>query len=312
MTSPPVRAEARTSVRVQVPATTANLGPGYDVLGLALQVYNYFTLSASDRYSMAISGPRAASFGPLPEDNLLVRAVQRLCQEVGKELPPLSIQQEVHIPPARGMGSSSTAIVGGLMGANALLGSPLNKDQLVQLASDIEGHPDNVTPSLLGGLMLCMPEDSALREIALPIPTQLCWGVCIPNFELSTQAAREALPPHLNYRDVVTNTAYQSALVAGLCSGQLDWFKAGLRDRIHQPYRQALVPGMAQVVAAAQEHGALGCVLSGAGPTLLAIWEQGHPSPAEAMLQSWKKEGVEAEFVTCLIDRQGAQCLDCQ
>lgn len=295
-------------ISLRVPATTANLGPGYDLIGAALNLYNRFSFEPNDAYRLQVSGPRAAecrfTLGP---ESLVRQGFERVYAECGQPAPAFALSQEVHVPPARGLGSSSTAIVAGLLAANHWLGSPLGPQDLLRLATALEGHPDNVAPALLGGCVLNFPGGAWIQ---LPVPEQLHWVVCIPAFELETATARAVVPAQIAKADAIANMAYLAALVAGLSRKDPHLLRIGLQDRLHQPYRQALVPGMPEVMAAATAAGALGCVLSGAGPTLLALSESPPDALGSAMVSAWAQAGITAEFVTCVIDPHGAVCLD--
>lgn len=295
-------------LRIRVPATTANLGAGYDLIGAALNLYNHFTFRPAAALSLELAGPRAAecrfSFGP---ESLIVRAFARVFARVGKPAPAFALQQDVHVPPSRGLGSSSSAIVAGLLAANRWLGNPLGQLELLSLATELEGHPDNVAPALLGGCVLNFPDGGWTR---LPVPETLRWIVAIPDFELETAKARSVVPAQLSRADAVNNMAYLGALISGFCLDDANLIAKGLHDTLHQPYRQALVPGMPEVMAAATAAGALGSVLSGAGPTLLALTTTEPAAIGEAMVAAWAKFGISAGFVTCVLDPQGAVCLD--
>lgn len=296
-------------VRIRVPATTANLGAGYDLIGLALNIYNEFTFSSQDEFQLELAGPRAkeCSFA-LDQNSLVWRAFARVYQYCGEHPPVFKLEQQVAVPPARGLGSSSTAIVAGLLAANHWLGNPLEAETLFLLATELEGHPDNVAPALFGGCVINFSEPQAWRH--LPIPENIFWGVCIPSFELSTASARAVLPTQVPHRDAVLNASYLAGLVTALFTDDIPLLTQSLRDKLHQDYRAPLVPGMSAVMQAATEAGALACVLSGAGPTLLTLWQEKENDISAAMLKTWGKFGIQAEFVTCLIDRKGAICLD--
>ncbi|MGV3524638.1 MAG: homoserine kinase [Candidatus Sericytochromatia bacterium] len=300
-------------VRVRVPATTANLGPGYDLLGAALSLWNHFEFRPAERLSLEMQGRRASECHfYLDQDSLIWQAFARVYALCDRVPPAFALVQEVDVPPARGLGSSSTAIVAGLLAANTWLDQPLDRSSLLALATEIEGHPDNVAPALLGGCILNLPpvSDAHPRWTSLPVPTRLHWVVCIPAFELATSAARAVVPQVLPLSDAIANLGYLGALVSGLCLDKPELIAQGLEDRLHQPYRRQLVPGMPEVMAAARGAGALGCVLSGAGPTLLALTLDDPAALGQAMVACWQKYGVVAESVSCVIDPQGAVCLD--
>jgi homoserine kinase len=227
-------------------------------------------------------------------DNLVYRAAQRVWKEAGEQ--PIAIEARVRlaVPPARGLGSSATAIVAGLMGANALIGEPLSREKLLELAIDIEGHPDNVVPSLLGGL--CMTAKAAShrwRVVRCEWSPQVLAVVAIPSIRLSTSEARRAMPKTISIPDAVTNLGSLTLLLQGLRTGNGDLIADGMHDRIHEPYRWGLIQGGRQVREAAMRAGAWGCVISGAGPSILALSNSGNAQAVStAMVERWQQEGV--------------------
>ena len=296
---------------VTVPATTANIGPGFDCLGAALTLHNRFRLSRldppQDGLKITVSGPEAERV-ILNQENLVYQAFARFYNYLNQTPPPVHIKIELGVPLARGLGSSSTAIVGGLMGANLLAGSPLAPSALMDLAIALEGHPDNVVPAFQGGCCLAASEadadwvicDVPWHEAVIPI-------VAIPNFELSTAEARKVLPQSYSRADAIFNTSHLGLLLRGLATAREDWLKMALSDRIHQPYRQTLIPGYEAVAAAALQAGAYGVVISGAGPTLLALADQKSASAiADTMVKTWAETGVQAQAMPLGIDFQGA------
>jgi homoserine kinase len=305
---------------VTVPATTANLGPGFDCLGAALTLYNQFTFTElpsserSDRpgrpsIAITVSGVNAdrVTTGP---DNMAYQAFRKFYTRRGQPTPAVQIDIHMQVPLARGLGSSATAIVGGLMGANELAGRPCTLAEIGTMATEIEGHPDNVVPALLGGCRLAATGIAQAWEIcALPWNVdQIVPVVAIPEFELSTSAARQVLPQSYSRADAVFNMAHLGLLIQGLATGNADWLRAALQDRIHQPYRQSLIPGYAAVQAAAIEAGAYGMVISGAGPTLLALGPGDRSATvATAMEQAWHTAGIRAQSHCLQLDQQGTQ-----
>jgi homoserine kinase len=284
-------------VVVDVPATTANLGPGFDCLGAALDLGNRFALQVVDggaeRFDLIIEGSEGSHLRGGP-DNLVYRAAQRVWREAGIEPVALEARVQLAVPPARGLGSSATAIVAGLIGANALVGEPLSTEKLLELAIDIEGHPDNVVPSLLGGLCLTARTASQRwRVLRCEWAADVQAVVAIPSIRLSTSEARRAMPRSIPIPDAVINLGALTLLLQGLRTGNGDLIADGLHDRIHEPYRWGLIQGGRSVRQAALEAGAWGCVISGAGPTLLAL---APPDRAEAisaaMVAAWEREGV--------------------
>ena len=298
-------------VVVDVPATTANLGPGFDCLGAALDLGNRFALrvveGGSERFDLIIEGSEGSHLRGGP-DNLVYRAAQRVWREAGLEPVALEARVQLAVPPARGLGSSATAIVAGLIGANALVGEPLSTEKLLELAIDIEGHPDNVVPSLLGGLCLTARTPTPRwRVMRCEWAETVQAVVAIPAIRLSTAEARRAMPRSIPIPDAVINLGALSLLLQGLRSGNGDLIADGLHDRIHEPYRWGLIQGGRAVREAALEAGAWGCVISGAGPTLLAL---APPEKAEAisqaMVAAWEAEGVASRGAVLAVQQQGS------
>lgn len=293
---------------LRLPGSTSNLGPGYDVLGLALGIYNTLTfeLSTDESTTVEVSGEGESE---LPHDasNLVIRSAERAAAEIGRALPHLRVTAQNNIPLARGLGSSSTAIAGGVMAANRLLGDALSRDDLVQLASQIEGHPDNVTPCIIGGLTISSMENSGC---VIFISASPCDGleavVVVPTFELRTEDARNVLPASVPHGDAVYNVGRACLVTAALLTGSFGVLAEAMDDRLHQPYRAALVPGFADVIAAAKDAGALNASLSGGGPTLFALTTQSGERVAEAMVEAWKQHGVTAHPHVLAVDTGGA------
>jgi homoserine kinase len=303
------------SVTVTVPATTANLGPGFDCIGAALTLYNSVTFarmppSASTEtptVEITVTGAEADRVS-LKSDNLAYQAFVKLYQHLDKSPPPVQIQIQLGVPLARGLGSSATAIVSGLLGANALAGNPLSLAEVTELAIAIEGHPDNVVPALLGNCQLSVAEGNRWEICQIPWHSDIIPVVAIPNFELSTAEARRVLPTQYSKADAIFNTAHFGLLVRGLESGNRQWLQVALADRIHQPYRYSLIQGYEAVQIAAREAGAMGVVISGAGPTLLALTDtETAVTVATAMTAAWKQQGVEADVRSLEIDVKGAR-----
>ena len=297
------------AVTVKVPATTANLGSGFDCLGAALTLYNQFRFSLSDREVLQIIAAGAeADRVATDASNLVYRSFAKLYDHLGKTPPPVQIEITMDVPLARGLGSSATAIVAGLVGANCLAGSLLTQAEILQLAIDLEGHPDNVVPALLGGCRLAASGINGGWEICdVPWDQSIVPIVAIPNFELSTAEARRVLPTHYTRADAIFNASHLGLLLRGLETGRSEWLRSALQDRIHQPYRQSLIQGYGSVQSAALTAGAYGIVISGAGPTLLALADLTRAEAvSSAMSRAWAKQGVDAQSKLLQIDLQGA------
>jgi len=298
------------SVIVSVPATTANLGPGFDCIGAALTLYNEFRFTrdaATEGLKISVTGSESQRVDT-SGDNLVYQAFEKFYQHLGQAVPPVEMEIKLGVPLARGLGSSATAIVGGLVGANQLAGEPLDVVEVMNLAIAMEGHPDNVVPAILGGCRLAATSLTNAWEICeIGWHPEIVPVVAIPDFELSTSSARSVLPTEYSRESAIFNIAHLGLLLRGLETGCSDWLTAALQDKIHQPYRQALIPGYEAVQVAAVAAGAYGIVISGAGPTLLAL---AHSSQAvaveEAMTLAWKNQGMTAKVRSLALDTQGA------
>ncbi len=307
-----VRPRIGQGVVVHVPATTANLGPGFDCLGAALELDNVFELrcveGGSQRFDLIIEGREGAHLRGGP-DNLMYRAAQRVWKEAREEPVGLEARVRLAVPPARGLGSSATAIVAGLMGANALVGEALTKEKLLELAIDIEGHPDNVVPSLVGGL--CMTARAAShrwRVLRCEWSPEVVAVVAIPAIRLTTSEARRAMPKAIGVADAVINLGALTLLLQGLRTGNGELITDGMHDRLHEPYRWGLIPGGLKVREAALQAGAWGCVISGAGPSLLALCRAEVADVVRRdMLVAWHRAGVESRGEVLAVQQSGSQ-----
>lgn len=301
-------------VAVRVPATSANLGPGFDALGLALQIYNELTLSttADPMSKIRIEGEGAET---PPRDNLSIQAADALFKAAGSEPPLWNLHQVNRIPAAAGLGSSAAAIVGGMIAANAFLGRPLGREQILELAVQMEGHPDNVAPALYGGMVISGRRQERLCTYrTLPAPG-LRLQLAVPEFTMSTPAARRILPEQVVRGDAVFNAGAAAALTAALLEGREDMLSWAMEDRLHQPYRLPLIPGAEAALAAACRAGAGGAAISGAGPSIIALWfERGQSDPREAAISAalqaaFAGAGIRCRLISTRPDRCGAALL---
>jgi homoserine kinase len=296
-------------VEVIVPATTANLGPGFDCLGAALDLYNRFRFRAAEAdASITFRGKDKVSFG---KENLVYRAFARAFEVLSLPVPGVEIDIELNVPMARGLGSSATAIIGGLLGANALGGLNLAAETLLQLAIAIEGHPDNVVPALKGSCQLSVLGGPG-RWTVCPVDwhDSIRLVAAVPDFKLSTQMARDILPATVSLDDAIFSTAHLGLLIRALETGNIDWLVTSLHDRLHQPYRQELITGFKTVQSAATAAGAYGVVISGAGPTLLAFCGvDSREKVGAAMVRAWQQLEVDAEAKLLDLDRSGGRVL---
>jgi homoserine kinase len=297
-------------VRVRVPATSANLGPGFDTLALALSLHNEIDVEPAMRTVVAIDGEGTNRL-PTTGKNVVVRAIRMVYEAVGRPPEAWNVRCVNRIPPARGLGSSAAAWVGGLVAGNALLGSPLDRDALFRLAVRAEGHPDNVAAAVYGGLTVAGGEGDKVVAVSLPVPTSLVWVVLVAEMTSSTVDARAVLPSTVPRMDAVFNVQRVALLLAGLQTGRADLLDTALDDRLHQPYRHKLFPWLPEAIEAARAAGAFGCVLSGAGPSVLAVARDAAAGEAvaTALEKALGRAGAQGTARTLSVDSQGAVVL---
>ncbi|MCD7740623.1 MAG: homoserine kinase [Ruminococcus sp.] len=295
-------------IKIRIPATSANLGAGFDALGLALTYYNYVELEESD--TIDISSTDSVQI-PKDESNLIYISARDLFEVCGKRLNGLKIIQSNDIPMARGLGSSSACIVAGLVGANTLLGSPLTTDDLVDLAAQIEGHPDNTAPALLGGIVTAVFDGRKVQWVKQEVFTKLKFVAIIPDFELKTEKARACLPKEVSHRDAVYNLSRAALFSASLLTGKFENLRTAVDDKLHQPYRMELIPHCGEVFDIAYTHGAYGVYISGAGPTVMAIVDEKNEFFVGKMRFSLENAGLNGWRVEQFsIDNEGTTILD--
>ncbi len=258
-------------IKVRVPATSANMGSGFDSLGLALSLYNYVSIEKiSSPTEIKIIG-EGEDFLPANTNNLIYQCVKKVFDSAGEEMVNIRLVMENNIPVTRGLGSSSASIVGGLFAANALLQEPFSKEALLAMATEIEGHGDNVTPAVFGGFCVNVPAKNKINYISTPVKDDLKFAVFIPDFFLQTKKSREALPEKVLHRDAVFNLGRSALLTASIISGKYENIRVAMGDRLHQDYRKKFIPGMGEIFDLCYNNKALGVYLSGAGPTIIGI-----------------------------------------
>lgn len=255
-------------IKVQIPATSANLGAGFDSLGLAVNLYNYLDIEMSDTNDISSSDNTKI---PTNDKNLVYSSAKHLFDLCGRRLDGLRIVQTNNIPMTRGLGSSSACIIGGLVGANTLLGNAVSRDDLVNIACKIEGHPDNTTPALLGGIVTAVASGDKVYWIKQEILNQLKFIAVIPSFQMSTAKARKCLPTQIPHMDARYNLSRAALFSASLLQGKFENIRIAVDDKLHQPYRLKLIPNSSEVFSKSYELNAYGVYLSGAGPTIMAI-----------------------------------------
>ena len=298
-------------IRVKVPATTANMGPGYDVLGMALSQYSTFQCQEDDKISLSIKGLESEKLvNQDHEANLVVRSMNHLFKYVDKYPKGYKLEIINDIPLARGMGSSASAIVGGLLVANYLVGANLDQDEILKLATQIEGHPDNVAPALMGNIVLSTKasDDQVIYHSIKPFDDLTC-VLFIPDYEVSTSMSRSVLPQSISMADAVHTSGHLSLMLAGFMTGNKNLIGQTMVDRLHEPYRKSLIKNFDDFKASALEVGAFAFSLSGSGSTIIAYCDHDsapHVKRAfEEVSQKYSISGTSKIIAPC---SQGAVC----
>lgn len=306
-------------VSVKVPATIANVGPGFDCLGLAVPLYNTVTIEETVlpgtgvEINVLVNENVTDEFSlehvPMDENSIIYKAVELLYNSIGQSPSELKITIHSEIPIARGLGSSAAVIVGGLIAANELLGRPADEAALLSIATEVEGHPDNVTPAIVGGLtMASMEDDGSIIYKKLDWPNDWILTVCVPEYELPTEISRSVLPKEVPYADAVFNAQRMAMFVQAVNTHDAELMKSALKDKLHQPYRMKLVPGLEKIMENLKhEENVLGCVLSGAGPSILIISLKNNIDRMKTIVKgTWDDLNIKAQMFTFHIEENGA------
>jgi homoserine kinase len=297
-------------VQVRVPATSANLGSGFDCVGIALGLYNTFTAERAAKSEYIVKGLDTETINTAG-DNLFWQSANALWQKTGTKPVPLKVVCEVKVPPARGLGSSSTAVVGGLLVANALVEEPLSQFELMELATELEGHPDNVAPALCGGVSLSVITEEGLLFMGLDREPDFSVVVAIPDILVETEKARNLLPETVSRQDAIYNASRVGLLTYALSTGDYDMLAVAMQDRLHQRQRAVLIPGLLEALESALDVGAYGAALSGSGPTVLALCPAIYEDAvAIAMVATLAEAGLDTYSMFLSVDSEGAQYED--
>ena len=292
-------------ISIRVPATSANLGPGFDALGLALDLWNETTVTSAEEFLVTVTGEGEDRLAP-GRNNLIVRAAQKLAERVGKTLPPFHAECVNHVPLSSGMGSSSAAILTGLLAGNALLDEPFSREEILNFASEMEGHPDNVAPALLGGLVVAIINEGQVIARQIPIGMDMCITIVLPDFYLPTKQARAALPKRISMKNAVHNISRAVLVTEAFRTGDLSLLGKVMTDTLHQPYRLPLIPGAHSALDAAKEAGADAVALSGAGPGLIAFSSKAEAGIGESMKRTFEAAGLQARIFNLKVGTTGA------
>ncbi|NOW92696.1 homoserine kinase [Clostridium beijerinckii] len=294
-------------ITVRVPATSANMGPGFDTLGIALNLYNDFGFREIED---------GLKFNGMPEefcneDNIIYKAMKYCFDKAGYKIKGLEISEiKQDVPVSRGLGSSSTCIVGGLVGANEILGKKFSEEELLEMAVEIEGHPDNVAPALLGGMVVAIVDESKTYYDKIDVKNGIKFISIIPNFRLSTEEARKVLPKEISLKDGVYNVSRAALMVACFSSGKYELLRYACKDAFHQNYRSKLIPGFEEVYNKSYELGALACYLSGAGPTIMAIIDEKDERFSNKLKEFLQIKGLEWNILGLSLDNAGATIIE--
>jgi homoserine kinase len=291
-------------MQVRIPASSANLGPGFDALGLALAIYLTCQFERAGQLSIRASGRDAARIST-GDDNLIWQTALAVAKDVGGTLPPIALQIENDIPIGKGLGSSAAALTAGVVIADYLLGLHWKAHRILNEAAQIEGHPDNVAACVLGSIVAAAIDAGGVaRAVRLELPASYGVAVVVPDFAVPTAQARAVLPDCYSREDTLFNVQRSALLTAALATGTTTAFPAAFEDRLHQPYRYSLVPGLEEMVRL-RAPGLLGCALSGAGPSILVFYERGSEEVCDLVRQIFAAHGHQSETLRVQIAERG-------
>lgn len=298
-------------IELRVPASTSNLGPGFDVIGLALGLFSEFLFERIDtEREILVEGEDAEVLRREPQ-NHTEQAFRAACQALNFTIPGLRIVHHNAIPVARGLGGSATAALAGTTAALLFSGLEPQTSQVLDQAFTIERHPDNITPSLVGGLTISKVESGQVLYVRLIPPPSLTTVILIPNCRVDTKAARRVIPQQFHREDVIFNISGAAMTLASLATGQLDHLAVAMRDRLHQPYRTSLIPGMMEIFEAALDAGSPGAALSGAGSGIFAFaYPDNEKAIGEAMKATGARFGMDSYTLNLPVDNVGLQIVD--
>lgn len=310
-------------ISVKVPATTANFGSGFDCFGMALPLYNIITIEETVLPGTGVEiniisetdddDEFAIEHIPKDENNIIYKAVEMLYNSIGQSPSELKINIKSQIPIAKGLGSSASIIVGGLLAANELLNKPADEAALLSIATEVEGHPDNVVPAIVGGFtMTSQEEDGSIIYRKLTWPEEWHLTICIPDYELATDISRSVLPKEVPLEDAAFNSRRTAMFIEALHTKDAELMKLALQDKLHQSYRTKLVPGLQDIMDNLKhEENVIGCVLSGAGPSILIVSQRNNLEKIKSIVsETWSNYNVKTDIRTLKVEEHGAQILE--
>ncbi|OQA90133.1 MAG: Homoserine kinase [Elusimicrobia bacterium ADurb.Bin231] len=293
-------------LKLKIPATTANFGSGFDVFGASLRIYNEIEMTAINgkhqEIHFEILGEGRKTL-PVDKSNIVYGAMKKVFDTLHFTHYALHIRLINNIPLSRGLGSSAAARIGGLVAANKLCGGRISDEEIIKIAANLEGHPDNVAPAFIGGLCVCNYDGADVKCVKFQMPADLKAVLCIPDFEVSTNMARKILPKKILHRDAVFNLSRSALFLSAIIQKKYDLLSIAMEDKLHQPYRKKLIPCLDDVFSAAMRNGAYGVCVSGSGSTLLAIAARNMKTKCERIGRSMQKafcaRGIESKYIIC-------------
>lgn len=300
-------------ISVKVPASSANLGAGFDCMGVALKLYNIIEVDEIESGLEITSNPDDQAIAK-DKNNLVYMAMKTVFDEVGWYPKGLKINLINEIPLTRGLGSSAACISGGIYAANLLCGGKLSEEEMIFLAAKMEGHPDNSTPAMIGGLVFAVLEENKVNYLKFVVPSRLKFAVFIPDFQLSTEYARNILPKSIDFKDAVFNVGRAALFASAITTGNYDLLPYATQDRLHQPYRKNLIPDFDKIIDISLESGAKGAFLSGAGPSIIAIIDENYDGFESEIRAKLKFVNLQAnwDFMLLEADNSGANVFSVQ
>ena len=296
--------------KIRIPATSANLGPGFDCFGLALKIYNTFTFETIPSYFEFIVQFKGKEIPINQEDNLVYEAMKKTFEMFNKDIPGIRITEEINIPFSRGLGSSATAILAGILASNKILDNPMNNEEILDLAYKIEGHSDNIVPALNGGFNITIIENNKIIFKKISVDESLKIIVVIPEIKIKTKEARKILPTEITREDAIFNLSRASLLTASLITMDYSYLSLSFQDRLHQNYRAKLIPGFYDVVNSAYKEGSLGVALSGSGSSIIAFSNSNEENIAQSMINTFSSFNVNSSYIITTADNNGTIIID--
>jgi len=296
--------------KIRIPATSANLGPGFDCFGLALKIYNTFTFETIPSNFEFIIKFKEKEIPINQEDNLVYEAMKKTFEMFDRDIPGIRITEEINIPFSRGLGSSATAILAGVLASNKILDNPMNNEEILDLAYKIEGHSDNIVPALNGGFNITIIENNKIIFKKINVDESLKIIVVIPEIKIKTKEVRKILPTEVTREDAIFNLSRASLLTASLITKDYSYLSLAFQDKLHQNYRAKLIPGFYDVVNSAYKEGSLGVALSGSGSSIIAFSNSNEENIAQSMINTFSSFNVNSSYIITTADNNGTIIID--